>query len=328
MDHTGSGNESDETRETEPVDAYLKTCKSAHTRRAYGADLRAFFGSDAPSSEVIDGVTPKDVDRFVRTQEHSGLAAATVRRRLSALRRFFDWCTAEGIAATNPARHGRVRRPMSDAADSNASASTETLTREEAERFVNSFDGGTKRGRRDRALVLTALHCALRRSELAALDATDLRMVGRYWTLEIRPRQGQDATTSDKSRENGPAAASVKVPEHVADELDALRDAWGRHGAMFRSLSNRNRGARLTPDAIYKIVKEAGARAGLERAGLEDVTPETLRQTGLQLAVDGGAPLRQVQAHARHAGAEPTARRADPGTRLGDSAADYVNVGA
>jgi integrase len=170
--------------------------------------------------------------------------------------------------------------------------------------------------------VLTALHCALRRSELAALDASDLRMVGRYWTLEIRPRPGQGSSAANESRENGHARASVKVPAHVADALDALRKAWGRHGAMFRSLSNRNRGARLTPDAIYKIVKEAGAQAGLE-----DVTPETLRQTGLQLAVDAGAPLRQVQAHARHAGAEPTARRADPGTRLGDSAADYIQVG-
>lgn len=322
MNETESGSYSNGRRETGPVDAYLDTCDSEHTKRAYRADLRAFFGSEAPSAEVIDGVSPDDVDRFVRTQEQSGLAASTVRRRLSALRRFFDWCTAEGIAETNPARHGRVRRPMSAGAAGSASSSTETLSRDEAERLVNSLDDTTKRGRRDRAIVLTALHCALRRSELAALDATDLRMVGRYWTLEIRPRLGSGSNEAHKSRENGPARASVKVPDHVADELDALREAWGRHGAMFRSLSNRNRGERLTPDAIYKIVKEAG-----ERIGREDVTPETLRQTGLQLAVDAGAPLRQVQAHARHSGAEPTARRADPGTRLGDSAADYIRVG-
>jgi len=59
-------------------------------------------------------------------------------------------------------------------------------------------------------------------------------------------------------------------------------------------------------------------------AGLEDVTPHSLRHTFVTLALDGGATLRQVQAAARHADPKTTVRYDRHRQNLDDSAADYV----
>lgn len=99
-------------------------------------------------------------------------------------------------------------------------------------------------------------------------------------------------------------------------------DVGSRAGALFRSYSNRNRGARITGDAVYHVVRDAG-----KRAGLEDVSPNTLRKTALQLAVDGGATGDQVRAHGRYAAAGPFETETQRENRLGDNAADYIQIG-
>ncbi|PSR00768.1 MAG: hypothetical protein BRD54_06945 [Bacteroidetes bacterium SW_8_64_56] len=117
----------------------------------------------------------------------------------------------------------------------------------------------------------------------------------------------------------------MKVPETVVDAIEATRSRYGiDEGALWRSLSNRNRGARMTPDAIYKAVRRTGRRAGLGA-----VTIDTLRQTGLRLAMDAGATLQQVQLHGRLKSAGSVERFADTDdqeNRLGDGAVDFVDL--
>ena len=80
----------------------------------------------------------------------------------------------------------------------------------------------------------------------------------------------------------------------------------------------------MTPDAIYKAVRRTGRRAGLGA-----VTIDTLRQTGLRLAMDAGATLQQVQLHGRLKSAGSVERFTDTDdqeNRLGDGAVDFVDL--
>ncbi|PEN15068.1 hypothetical protein CRI94_01920 [Longibacter salinarum] len=311
------------------VESFVHQKESPHTRRAYRRDLRAFFGQTEVTKDLVCGVDHDDIDAFLARGESSGLAESTLRRRRSALRQFFDWLTAEGVVTSNPARHGRIRTPMArPASTSGQEKSSGPLSRDQAEKLVASIDGSTAVGRRNRALVMLVLHCALRRGELVRVNVDDFRLVGRYRILEIRDSEsgstsisGSDQTKSGHQDKIETLSGRAKVPEHVYRHVQAVRmDVDVRVGALFRSYSNRNRGARITGDSVYRVVRDAG-----QAIDIDALTPDRLRQTGLQLALESGATGDQVRAHGRYAASAPYSARHEE--RLRDSAADYVEVG-
>lgn len=295
---------------------FLEGIASRHTRRAYRTDLHNFFGlqDDADlGAAQIASVSRTDVQTHARSLQADGKSSSTLRRRLSALRRFFDWAVDEGLSETNPARAARIHR--SDSSDESRQTDQErsVLSKSDVEDLIHAADGAGAAARRNRGLLLTIFYGALRRSEVAAMDVDDVRPLGRHWVIDVPLGDGLSG------------GAYVKVPETVVEAIDAVQSRYGiDEGALWRSLSNRNRGARMTPDAIYKVMRRTG-----ERAGLSTVTVEMLRQTGLRLAVEAGASLQQVQLHGRLKSANSVERLADTdgqGNHLSESAADFLNL--
>ena len=82
---------------------------SPHTVGNYAIDLRLFF---ARSRKRPQQVTWRDVDRFIAGQHEEGLSAATINRRLNALKHFFDFLAGESNTApinpVKPSHHLRV----------------------------------------------------------------------------------------------------------------------------------------------------------------------------------------------------------------------------
>jgi integrase len=114
----------------------------------------------------------------------------------------------------------------------------------------------------------------------------------------------------------------VKIPAHVVETIHDMADAYNiASGALWRSFSNRNRGDRLTPDAIYKMVKRTA-----QRAGLPDIGAHALRHTGCTLAIESGATVEQVKTHARHKDIDTTMNYIHQRDKLRDSAADRINI--
>ena len=77
-------------------------------------------------------------------------------------------------------------------------------------------------------------------------------------------------------------------------------------------------------DAIYKIVRRTGRRAGVGLVSVEDV-----RQSGLSLAVEGGASLRQIQVHGRLrslAGVERYSEAKGTSGRFTESAVEFLEL--
>jgi len=294
------------------IDDFLQTLGSDNTRRAYRRDLTTFFQrtEDENSEDWTDAsesVTPSDVNAWVREMAKDGLATSTQRRRISAMKRWFDWLVDTGRHDRNPVRTGRVRPKE----PSDASTSEISLTKSDVERLIRVAGKHEASGVRDRALILTIVYASLRRAEVAAMDVEHVRPLGRHWVIDIP--DGDDRK-----------AVYVKVPEVVARAVDSVCDAYAiDKGALWRSVSNRNAGTRMTPGAIYKVVRDVG-----DRAGLEGVTIDALRNVGLRLASKGGATLSQTQSHGRLQTPAAAARYAssDDGGRLTNSAVDFVEL--
>ena len=264
-----------------------------------------FFPDAEVDESDVAGVYPQDVQSFVRSLRDAEESVSTQRRRLAALRRFYDWLINEGVVTQNPARHPKVK-PLHSESDSHRAS---TLSAVDVEKMVATAGESPRTGRRDQALILTIVYGALRRGEVVGLEVGDLRPLGRYWILDLDDAsQGSDY---------------VRIPDTVVEAIDRMKEAYDiTKGALWRSLSNQNYGAPMSPDAVYKVVRRVS-----EQAGLDPVSIDTLRRTGLGLALEGGATFSQVQAHGRFTDSSSAARLAvESSSELSASAAEHIEL--
>lgn len=288
--------------------AYLHRFDRPQTRRAYENDLTQFFGTSFITADLARSVSFLHVNEHIAQLEAEARQPTTIKRRVSALRGFFDWLEALGLIGSNPAHKQLVRRVRSVTSRDQVVV---FLTAEQADDLLTACDDGSPAAVRNVALVQVLLHCVLRRSEAAAMDFEHVRPLGRHWVLDLPNTKGG-------------ANQYVKVPPHVVESIDAVRDHYGfDSGPIWRSMSrNSSGGNRLSAHSIYQIVKGAAARAGIPF----DIGAHTLRHTGCTLAIESGASLQQVKDHARHKNVETTMVYIHQRDRIADSAADYIKV--
>lgn len=295
------------TAQSDLVPLFLMRYDRENTRRAYQKDIESFFGCPAVTLELATAVTFTDVNEHLQSLDAADKSPATQRRALASLRGFFGWLAALGFIDLNPADRHLVRRiPKSSESD----RLVKVLTRDESARLLDAVDRTKPSGPRDHALALTLLHCVLRRSEAAAMNVEDIGSVSGHTVLTLK-------------RAKGGSNQIVKVPPRVAGELDTfIRQSGYSSGPVWRSVSNRNRGERISGSAIYKIISGLSKAAGIQNR----VGAHTLRHTGCTLAIEGGASLQQVQTHARHKSIETTMRYVHQRDKLANSAADFIDL--
>jgi len=140
-----------------------------------------------------------------------------------------------------------------------------------------------RRGARDLALVALCWGAGLRRAEAAGLD--------------LKGYDGAAVTVIGK----GNKERSVPVPRAVRPLLDAWIEIRGREpGPLLTSFQRP--GARLRPEAIYRILQRLAARAGVAK-----LAPHDLRRTFITELLRRGADVLRVQRLAGHESPETTA---------------------
>jgi integrase len=286
---------------------YLARYESAATRRSYGRDLRAFFGTETVTLPRAQHVTFVDVNLHVEAMERRGLSSGTIRGRLRVLNAFFGWLVALRLLPRNPADRHVVRRPpRSDF----RTRPVRALTKEEVRALLGGVNPRKWTAVRDRALITVLVVCGLRRAEAHRLDFQHLREFDGCWVLDVPEAKG------GPDQWFGATGA-------VVEALASVREAYGFDaGPVFRKLRPGPRYAeRMSEQAVYTAVKTAASRAGLE-----GVSTHTLRHTCCTLAFEGGASLVQVKNHARHQSIETTMVYLHLRDRLAQSAADFIRV--
>lgn len=296
------------TADSDLIPLYLLRFDRENTRKAYRRDLQRFFGSEFATLPMARQVSFPDVNQFIASLEADGKSPATIRRNVASLRGFFAWLVALGMLDLNPADRQLVRRIATTRPQDRVLT---VLTREQAATLLAEVDLQKETGPRDHTLILTLLHCVLRRSEAAAMDFDHLQQAGPYWVLVL-------------PRTKGGSDQSVKVSDHVAEAIQSLKHEYGySSGPVWRSFSNNSsRGHRLSTTSIYMIVNRIAKSAGLSST----VGAHTMRHTGCTLAIEGGASIQQVQTHARHKNIETTMMYVHQRDRLANSAADFIDL--
>ena len=293
-------------REVDLIQAFLQRFDRTHTRRAYKTDLSHFFGTSTVPIDLVRQATFVHINEYIVQLEDRGLKPSTIKRKVAAIRGFFDWLEALKLISDNPAKRQLLRRVRRV---SRQDSPIVILTAHQASVLLDVASDMGEASVRNVTLIETMLHCLLRRSEAAAMNFEDVKPLGRHWILELPDTKGG----SDQY---------VKIPSHVVDRINDHSEHYGiTTGPLWLSLSNNSRGRRLSAHAIYSIVKKVS-----EIAGLSNIGAHTLRHTGCTLAIEAGASLQQVQTHARHNNIETTMVYIHQRDRLRDSAADFIHV--
>jgi site-specific recombinase XerD len=263
---------------------------SAHSKRAYEKalnDFLAWYSAEArpPLSRAI-------VQQYRSVLESTGLAPPSINLRLSAIRKLaaeaaendlLDRNVAQGIVSLKGVRQSGDR-------------AGNWLSREQARDLLAQPDSKTTEGKRDRAILAVLLGCALRRSELAALDCGHLQQRDGRWVFVDLVGKGRRIRT-------------VPIPPFVKVAIDDWTAAAGlSDGPLFRRVRRRKypekTPAALSERMIWHIVTKYARQTGL----VDKLAPHDMRRTCAKLCRDSGGDLEQIQFLLGHASIQTTER--------------------
>ncbi len=274
--------------EVRRFDAYLETERRAslHTRRAYLVDLAQYTAYLAEAGQAVVPASPALVRGFLARQAGTA-GAASLARKLSAVRSLYRFLVREGLAAGNPARAvASPKRPK---------RLPEVLPEEEVAVLVEAPAEPLPLQLRDRAFLELLYASGLRVSELTGLDLDDLDLSQRLVRV-LGKRSKERIVPFGRSAE----AALRRYLDEARPVLAAGSSGAGARGALFLNF----RGGRLTSRSVARRLDGWVLASGLPR----HVHPHVLRHCFATHLLGNGADLRGIQELLGHASLSTTQR--------------------
>ena len=255
----------------------LEQGSSPRTREAYGRDLARFsdYASARGAAGPVD-VSSKLLREYVYHLKDLGLAPASIRRNISAIRTWFRFLLADGHVVRDPSERLETPKRWRSLPD--------VLSVEEAERLLAAPGLEQPLAFRDRALLELAYGAGLRVSEWISIGLRDV-------LLEDSLVRVFGKGSKERLVPIGRSAIGA-----VAVYLRELRPRLERGKGKGALLLNA-RGEPLTRMGAWKILRKYVQIAGITKA----VSPHTLRHSFATHLLEGGADLRAVQEMLGHA---------------------------
>ena len=245
---------------------------SANTRQAYERDLRLFCKTlGFKNSDALVNVSREQITGYMTQLKEKGLAAATIARKLAAIKAFYRFMTAEGYMDSNPAEVVE--------AGTKGIKLPRVLSEDEVVRLLNQPDITTAEGFRDRTMLEVLYATGMRVSELInlTLDRVDLNM-----KYIIAFGKG--------SKERIVPLGSVAA-EFLQQYLEKVRPKLTHAGRNTNIVFLAFGGHELTRQRFWQIIRAYGRKANINKA----LTPHILRHSFATHLLDNGADLRSVQ---------------------------------
>jgi integrase/recombinase XerD len=250
---------------------------SAHTVSNYIRDVRRFAGYTATKgARGPEDVTSAQLREFVYALKDLGLAPATIRRQISALRTYYRFLVGEGHAARDPCE--RLESPRQ------WRRLPAVLSVAEIERLLAAPNTDEPLAIRDRALLEFAYATGARVSELVGLALQDV--LYEDGLARIFGKGAKQRLVPVGRRALGALALYVR-------EIRPRFDRGKGRGIVFLNA----RGTPLSRVGAWTIIRRAARLAGITKR----VSPHTLRHTFATHLLEGGADLRAVQEMLGHA---------------------------
>lgn len=260
---------------------------SAHTVSGYTRDLQEFTSFIGEDPKVSD-IGAANVRSFV-VSLHGRNSAATVSRKLSALRTFFRYLQRQKRIAADPLTG--ITGPKI------GRAIPVFLTVDEAFALLEAPGPKDTFRLRDQAMLELLYSTGMRVSELVSRDIPDLDF--NEEVLRVRGKGNKERIVPV----GRPALEALKAWLSQRQQLLVDRAARGK-SAVTKALFLNNRGGRLTVRSVERFVRMYGERAGITQI----VTPHALRHSFATHMLEMGADLRSVQELLGHASLSTTQR--------------------
>jgi integrase/recombinase XerD len=243
---------------------------SKNTLSAYMSDLKKYTtyllerDIKRPSEIKKD-----DVTRYLMTLRKKHIAKSTMSRKLSAMKKFHQFCLEEKLVDDNIILE--IHRPKKD------KRLPDVLSLEEIELILKTAKGNTALKKRNVAMIELLYGSGLRISEMLDLKIDDLHInmgfinvTGKGHKERIMPIGTETAKALKIYLESG-RIELTKVPTPIV-------------------FLNRF-GKRMSRVGFYKILKALARDAGIDK----DVSPHTLRHSFATHLLERGVDLRYVQ---------------------------------
>ncbi len=270
-------------RESKKFEQYIRLEKglSKNTVVAYMRDYTAFAHFILRKYDVAPTkVEQYMVERYLAyLYEECKHTKASQARELSGVKAFFNYLLLNDKIEQSPTELVATPKRTRHLPD--------VLTVEEVERIINSIPLDTTKGKRDRAMLELLYSCGLRVSELTSLRLSDLFF-----------GEGYIRVMGKGSKQRLVPIGSV-ARERIMLYMDA-RKAKDSKNKDILFLSNR--GGALTRVMVFYVIRDAVARAGIDKT----VSPHIFRHSFATHLLAGGASIRQVQEMLGHESIETT----------------------
>ena len=251
---------------------YLHNIKrvSHNTEISYERDLKkaaVFF--DACKVTKPEEVTPEVLASYIDSLTEEKLTAATVSRKIAALRSFFQYLSARGDISSDPSVN--LKPPKVEKKD------PVIMTVDEVDRLLSMPNTRTLKGMRDRAMLELLYATGIRVSELIDLKMGDLDLARGCIVCRMTGRQ-RWIPFGDVARQS------------VIIYIDYARESLLK-GAPSEYLFTNCSGGSMSRQGFWKVLKGYAHAAGIE----SDITPHTLRHSFAAHMLENGADLKSVQ---------------------------------
>lgn len=258
--------------------AFIDGYHSPNSKRAYLSDLRAWWQWCSDS-----GVHPFDARRHhvdawmdamaTPTPATKALGPVSIRRRLSAVSKFYRYCIEAEVLTYSPAE--QVKRPKASRETSSVGLTAAELSSLIAAAAAESAQSA--------ALVTLLAYNGLRITEALNTDVSGYSYQRGHRVLRITRKGGSTSTEPL-------AAPTVRALEQYLDTEDHPKS-----GPLFWNVTFKRR---LPYPTAFDMIRRLAKVAGIPAA--DSVTPRSLRHTFITEALAAGIPLQDVQDAAGH----------------------------
>ncbi|MDX7952136.1 tyrosine-type recombinase/integrase [Lichenihabitans sp. Uapishka_5] len=271
------------------LEFFTAQIRNPHTRRSYLRGVGDFLTwLEAHGVTSIADAASLHVAAYIEElgREQS---APTVKQRLAAIRRLFDWLASGGVLPFNPA--SAVRGPRHSA----KVGKTPVLDPEEARTLLDTIDTGTPAGLRDRALIGLMVYSFARVNAALGMKVEDVFVQNRRLWVRLNEKGGK--------RHEMPCHHNLEAYLHAYIDGCGLGD--DPKGPLFRTIGRGTRqlsaAVMAQPDA-YTMIRKRARAADIETK----VGNHTFRATGITAYLKNGGTLEKAAAMANHASTKTT----------------------
>jgi len=275
--------------DTRRIEAFLDTLRAErgaadNTIEAYRRDLEDASSYLHANQSSLVQAGERELSAFVRDLHARGMSAATVARRLSALRRFFRFQLGDNERQDNPTSRLDGPATRRDPPD--------VLSRDEMSRIIEAAQGTEPADLRTLCLVELLYGAGLRASECCDLPLSALPAPGAT-VLIVRGKGDKERMVplSTPAR----AALAAWLAHRDRTEEDGRRQGKPASRHLF---PGPGAAGHLTRQHFHLMLKDISVLAGVDPS---KVTPHTLRHAFATHLLNHGADLRAVQMLLGHA---------------------------